>query len=116
MSLYGIETEDECKRAIRELVEMTNTAEEALRTGSMTAKVAVEDLKLRVTELFKKNKRSFGPRMSAIEEAYFWPAIQNAYIGLPKISSPKSWVKGVAKVKMSLRYGHHQPKKRSKAL
>jgi hypothetical protein len=91
-------------------MEMASTAEEALQTGSIAAKVAVEDLKRRVTELFKKNKHGSGPRMSPIEEACFWPAIQHAYIQLPKISSPKSWAARVSKVKISLSSASRPPR------
>lgn len=110
MSLYGIESDDECTNALAKLVELASTAEEALQTGSITAKGAVEDLKLRITELFKKNKRRHSPSMSAIEAKCFWPAIQQAYIHLPKMSSPKSWAAGVSKVKVSLSPASRRPR------
>jgi ElaB/YqjD/DUF883 family membrane-anchored ribosome-binding protein len=114
MSVYGIETEDDCRKAIDELIAMADSAEEELKSGSVRSRHTVEALKSRLQELFKKNKRSSGPGMSAVEAAYLWPAIQDAYVSAPKISSPKTWPAGVAEIKMNLRYRRPADKKRGR--
>jgi hypothetical protein len=48
MSLYGIETEVDCRKEIDELLAMVDRAEEALKIGSTTAKRVMEILKSRL--------------------------------------------------------------------
>jgi hypothetical protein len=114
MSLYGIETEADCRKAIDELLVMVDRAEEALKIGSITARHGIEVLKSRLKELFKKNKHSSGPGMSAVEVAYFWPAIQDAYVNAPKLSSPKTWPEGMEEIRMNLHYRRPANKKRGR--
>jgi hypothetical protein len=108
MCLYGIETEDDCSKAIDELIGMADAAQEALEIASPAARRTVADLNFRLKELFKKNKRRLGPAMSPVERAYFWPAIQKAYVSAPKLSSPKTWPTGVAEIKINL-YSQRPP-------
>jgi hypothetical protein len=102
MSLYGIETADDCVKALDELIAMADTAQNALDIDSPTARRPVTDLCLRLRELFKKNKHSLGPAMSPVEQIHFWPIIQRAHISAPKLSSPKTWPRGVATIKLNL--------------
>jgi len=51
MSLYGIETEADCRKEIDELLAMVDCAEEALKIGSTTAKRAMEVLKSRLADM-----------------------------------------------------------------
>ena len=106
MSLYGIETADDCIKALDELIAMADAAQKALDIGSPTARRTVTTLCVRLRELFKKNKHSRGPAMSPVEQVHFWPIIQRAYISAPKLSSPKTWARGVANIKFALSSGH----------
>ena len=62
MSLYGIETEADCRKEIDELLAMVDCAEEALKIGSTTAKRTMEVLKSRGVVMYRAaspNSRSF---------------------------------------------------------
>ena len=104
MSLYGIETEADCRKEFDELLAMVDRAEEALKIGSITAKQAMEVLKSRLEELYKKSNHTNEGRMSAVEVAHFRPAVQEAYVNAPKISSPKTWPEGLDVIRRNLRY------------
>jgi hypothetical protein len=114
MSLYGIETEDECRKAIDELLAMVDRAEEALKIDSITAKRAMEILKSRLEELYKKSNHTNEGRMSAVEVAHFRPAIQDAYVNAPKLSSPKTWPEGLEEMRMNLRYRRSANKEKAR--
>jgi hypothetical protein len=105
MNLYGIETEDDCTKALDELIGMADTAQSALDSGSPTARRTVTELCLRLREFFKRNKHGRGPAMSPVEQIHFWPVIQRAHINAPKLSSPKTWPRGVANIKLTLCQG-----------
>ena len=114
MSLYGIETEGECRKEIDELLAMVDFAEEALKIGSTTAKRVMEILKSRLEELYKKSNHTNEGRMSAVEVAHFRPAIKEAYVNAPKLSSPKTWPEGLEEIRMNLRYRRPANKKKNK--
>jgi hypothetical protein len=114
MSLYGIETEDECRKAIDELLVMVDRAEEALKIASITAKRAMEVLKSAPEELYRKSNHTHEGRMSAVEVAYFRPAIQEAYVNAPKLSSPTTWPEGLEEIRMNLRYRRPPNQKNSR--
>jgi len=82
MSVYGIDTEEECRKAIDELLAMVDRAEEALKIGSKKQKHDVAALNSCLKGLFNSNRHTYGPGMSEVEVAYFWPAVQDAYIRL----------------------------------
>ncbi len=110
MSLYGIETEADCRKVIDELLTMVDSAEEALKIGSTTAKRAMEVLKSRLEELYKKSNHTNEGCMSAVEVAHF----KEAYVNAPKLSSPKTWLEGLEEIRMNLRYLRPASKKKSK--
>jgi hypothetical protein len=66
MNLYGIETENDCTKALDELIGMADTAQSALDSGSPKARRTVTALCLRLREFFKRNKHGRGPAMSPI--------------------------------------------------
>jgi ElaB/YqjD/DUF883 family membrane-anchored ribosome-binding protein len=114
MSLYGIETEADCRKEIDELLAMVDHAEQTLTIGSTTAKPAMEVLKSRLEELYKKSNHTNEGHMSAVEVAYFRPAIQEAYVNAPKLSSPRTWPGGLEEIRMNLRYRRPANKKENK--
>jgi hypothetical protein len=99
MSLHGIESEDDCRAAIDELLRSHARAE-----GSMN-KDRIATLKGRLQEFYKKGDTNEGKRlMSKAENQYFWPAIQEAYVKAPKINSPRTWRDGLYEISLNLRF------------
>jgi ElaB/YqjD/DUF883 family membrane-anchored ribosome-binding protein len=114
MSLWGVESKDDCRREIDRLLAMVDSALECVRAKSMTARHAVEELKSRLTELLhKKYNYSSEGQMHPVERAYFWPAIAEAYVAAPNLSTPATWDVALEDVRMNLRYrrppeGNHE--------
>jgi hypothetical protein len=107
-SLYGIESEDDCRAKIDELLELHHRAEEAMNKGTITV------LKTRLREYYKMGDTEKGRnQMSPIESAWFWPAIQRAYVGSPNLASPKTWHDGLYEIGLNLRY--YRPKEHGTA-
>lgn len=104
MSLYDIETGADCRKKMDELLVMVDTAEEALKTDTPTAKRAIRSLKSHLKELFRKSTRANEACMSVVEAEHFRPAIRRAYISVPKLSAPKSGSDGLHQVRKNLRY------------
>ncbi len=75
MSLYGIETDDECWSKIDELLELTHRAQKT------RSKEAVATLKKGLKEYYDLGNTISGKsRMSPVERAFFWPSISEAYV------------------------------------
>lgn len=49
-------------------------------------------------------------RMSRIEAQYFWPAVRDAYVHAPKLSSQRTWNTGLYDIEHALRYFRPQKK------
>jgi hypothetical protein len=94
-SLYGIESEDDCRKRIDELLELHAQAEKSMN------KELIATLKSKLKDYYKQGNRT---KMSAVESAYFWPAIQEAYVRSPNLASPKTWREGLYEIHSSLRY------------
>jgi len=104
MSLWGVESKDDCRREIDKLLAMVDRAEKRLQVNSITARPAVEELKSHLKDLYDKYNHTAEPQMSPVEHAWFWPAIQDAYVIAPNLSSPKTWAEGLEAVRTNLRY------------
>jgi hypothetical protein len=94
-SLYGIESEDDCRVKIDELLQKVYVARRKL------VKDTVADLK---SDLERYYKQRDDVRMSQIERIWFWPAIQHAYVGAPHLGSPKTWREGLNEIELNLKY------------
>ena len=97
MSLYGIETEDDCRARIDELLEMQRLAKAAMD------KVAIARLKTKLTECYTLGSTITGrDRMSKVEDIYFWPAIQEAHAFCPSLANRSAWSGGLDEVEWKL--------------
>jgi len=98
VSLYGIESDEDCR----------NKIDEILRSPAFHGTVnkeTVSALKSVLSAYYRSGDSEKGQRkMSRVESAFFWPAIQEAYVRAPKLSSPSSWKDGVAEIEMDLKY------------
>jgi hypothetical protein len=103
MSLFGIESEDDCRKEIDTLLEFHERANRAKNKETIAA------LKSQLSAYHRKGATQQGERqMSPIEAQYFWPAVREAYVRAPKLSSRPTWTEGLWEIEHSLRY--HRPK------
>jgi hypothetical protein len=99
MSLFGIESAADCRRVRDTLLEMLEDAKRAMN------KEAIATIKSRLKYYYQKGySRRRGQQMSAVEEQYFWPAIQQAYVNAPNLGSRKTWTEGLSEIEHSLNY------------
>lgn len=108
MSLYGIETEEDCRAKIGELLELQDRAAQA--KGKDATRRATSDLNSRLAEYHKTagaTKRE--SCMSAVERAYFWPAIQEAYAFRANLARPATWSAGLDEVRWKLEKHRPEP-------
>jgi hypothetical protein len=99
MSLFGIESEDDCREKIDELLELHHSAETA------NSKEAIDALKSALRDYYRKADTLRGSQqMSPVEQQWFWPAIQEAYVKGPKLNSRQTWNDGLYNVEYYLRY------------
>lgn len=106
-SLYGIESEDDCRAKIDELLELHARAEHAMEkeSGRQLKKESIRLLKDRLEEYYKAGNTNEGERrMSSVERRYFWPAVRDAYVKAPKLNSPQTWNNGLYEIHSSLTY------------
>ena len=98
-SLYGIETETDCREKLDELLELHQRAEQTPNKANVAA------LKSSLEAYFKKGNSQRGEaRMSPIEQRYFWPAVREAFVRAPRLSAPATWSSGLYDVGFSLKY------------
>jgi hypothetical protein len=117
MSLYGIETEADCRMRTTEILELHRDAEQAfnLNRRSERTKQLIADLKNCLATLYKKRTHSNDPQMSDVERECFFPAIHRAYVDAPNLAAPKTWEEGLSKIEDALKeYGLPKDKKKSK--
>jgi hypothetical protein len=102
-NLCGIESEDVCRAMIDGLLEMTRRAEKA----SDREKISV--LRSRLESYYGAGNTQAGrDQMSRVENAFFWPAVREAYVKAPNLASPTTWLESLYDVASSLRY--YRPK------
>jgi hypothetical protein len=99
MSLFGIESDEECREKIDELLELHARANDALN------KEAIAALKSQLRDYYRKGDTNWGrQQMSQVEAQCFWPAIQEAYVRAPRLSSRRTWNEGLYEIEHSLCY------------
>jgi len=102
-NLYDIESKDDCREKIDELLEVCH------RTEQVMNKETVAGLKNRLKEYYKMGDTNKGSdQMSPVERAFFYPAIRDAYVRSPKLNSPKTWREGLYEIESNLRYYRDQ--------
>lgn len=103
-NLYGIESEQDCRNEIDKLLQSP-----ALH-GTVN-KETIAALKSRIKEYYKKGDSLKGrSQMSPVERQWFWPAIHEAYVKAPNVSSRRTWNDGLHDIKYYLIY--HRPKEK----
>jgi len=97
MSLYNIETEDQCWARVDELLELTRHAKATPSVKTIGA------LKNCLKEYFDLGNTIKGKnRMSKVEQMFFWPSIHEAYVYAPKLNAPKRWSERLSEVEYKL--------------
>ena len=92
MSLYNIETEDQCWAKVDDLLELTRHAKATPSVKTIGA------LKNRLKEYFDLGNTIKGKnRMSKVEQIFFWPSIYEAYVYAPKSTHRGRGAKGCRK-------------------
>jgi len=102
-SLYGIETRPECREKIDKLLEMFDQAQQSMDEQT------IKDLKDSLKKYYDKGKTAEGKvQMSHVETAYFWPAIDEAYVRAPNLAKRNTWQEGLSEIELNLR--HFRPR------
>lgn len=94
VSLYGIETDNDCRRTIDALLELHRRAEQ------QPTKETVGALKAALKACYNKRDDS---KMSEVESRCFRPAVTEAYVHAPNLNSPKTWRDGLYDIQWDLR-------------
>jgi hypothetical protein len=98
MILYGIESEDECREKIDELLGQVEEAEQ--NASKETVSAVVSSL---VAYHKQGNSLRAQSRMSGVERRYFWPAISEAHAYRPNLAKPRTWKESLEEVEYKLK-------------
>jgi hypothetical protein len=98
-SLYAIQTEDDCRARLGELLEMAQAARVASYDDDKES--LIRDLKKRLAEDRKKWDEN---RASRIEILFYRPAINEAHAHAPSLSRKKTWDRDLDEVAFQLKY------------
>jgi hypothetical protein len=72
---------------------MCGAADKAVNKENLSA------LKSRLKDYYDEgNAETRRDRMSQIESAFFWPAVQKAYVRSPNLNSKRTWREGLGEV------------------
>jgi len=98
-SPYGIDSVIWCRAHLDELLKWSREAK-----GCPT-KETITGITSRLKCFYKKgNTEKAQSQMSEIERAFFWPAIQEAYVKSPDLKKSSTWSEGLSDIE---RYLHH---------
>lgn len=98
-NLYGIDSVISCRANLDELLKWNREAQDC------PTKETIAGITSRLQCLYKKgNTEKAQDRMSEIERAFFWPAIQEAYVKRPDLKKSSTWNAGLSDVEY---YLHH---------
>lgn len=98
-NLYGIDSVIWCRANLDELLKWNREAQECPSEGTITV------ITSRLKCLYKKgNTQRAQDQMSEIERAFFWPAIQEAYVKQPSLKKSSTWREGLSEIEYYLRY------------
>jgi hypothetical protein len=102
-NLYGVESEDDCRREIDELLALVEQAR------AQPTKDTVGALNSRLTYYYKRGDSQKGRnQMSRVEESYFGAAVQGAYVERPNLNERSEWNSALYEVEEDLQY--YRPK------
>ena len=98
-SLYGINSVIWCRANLDELLKWNREAKDC------PTKETITGITSRLKCFYKKgNTEKAQSQMSEIERAFFWPAIQEAYVKSPDLKKSSTWNEGLSDIE---RYLHH---------
>ena len=98
-NLYGIDSVIWCRANLDELLKWNREAQDCPTKDTITGII------FRLKCLYKKgNAEKAQDRMSKIERAFFWPAIQKAYVKRPNLRESSTWNEGLSDIEYYLRY------------
>jgi hypothetical protein len=104
-SLYGVETEQDCREEIDEVLQSPALC------GTIN-KETISALKSRLAVYHQKGNNLKGRnQMSRAERVFFWAAIHKAYTKAPNINARHTWRKGLQEIESNLKY--YRPKERA---
>ena len=95
MSVYGIESEYDCRKKIDELLVKVDFASEVMDREN------ISDVKAELKKYFRqRDDKNF----SKIERQCFWPAIHKAYVRSPHLGRPQTWRTGLYEIRLQLKF------------
>jgi hypothetical protein len=98
-NLYGIDSVIWCRANLDELLKWNREAQDCPTEDTITGII------VRLKCVYKKgNAEKAQDRMSEIERAFFWPAIQKAYAKRPNLRKSSTWNEGLSDIEYYLRY------------
>ena len=98
-SLYGIDSVIWCRAHLDELLKWSREAKDC------PTKETITGITSRLKCFYKKgNTEKAQSQMSEIERAFFWPAIQEAYVKSPDLKKSSTWNEGLSDIE---HYLHH---------
>jgi hypothetical protein len=98
-NLFGIDTEDDCREKLDELLQTCEDARQAMNKSIMSR------LNDRLTEYHRMGNTNRGnDQMSTIEKNFFWPAIDGAHAIKPNVGSQQTWREKLYEVEAELQF------------
>ncbi len=103
VSLYGIESNADCREKMDELLRLVH------RANQTSNKETIAELKFCLEAYYKNGNAERGKlQMSSVEQRYFWPAVQGAYVHAPHLGRPQTWTSCLYEIESDLNY--YRPK------
>jgi hypothetical protein len=96
--LYGIETETQCRERIDKLLEITHRAQKAIRKETVSVLIAALSEYRKLGNTIKGQEK-----LSDVERAYFWHAIDEAHAFRPNLAHPAEWREKLEEVEWKLK-------------
>ena len=95
MSVYGIETEDDCRMKIDALLAKVDFASNIMNREN------ISDVKADLKKYFRqRDDKNF----SKIERQCFWPAIHKAYVRSRHLGRPQTWRTALYEIRLQLKF------------
>jgi hypothetical protein len=104
-SLYGIETDADCRRMLDELLELNRAAQEQMTKETVGA---IKDRLKNYHQMASSNRGQ--SQMSEIERSHFQHAVTEAYVKAPNLNSRQTWHEGLSNIEYYLNYYRPSPK------
>jgi hypothetical protein len=97
VSVYGIYTEQDCKKKFNELLALNRAAEETM------TKESISEVKTALDNYYQQGDSKFDS-MTDIEKKFFFPAIHESFVKSPNLNSRATWQTGLHDIQFYLTY------------